>query len=77
VHFTAPVKNGGSAITSYGTTCRSSNGGTTGIASGTKSPITVFGLTNGKTYRCTVTAVNQVGPGSVSAASAAFVPNHQ
>jgi regulation of enolase protein 1 (concanavalin A-like superfamily) len=77
VHFVAPAKNGGSAITSYGTTCRSSNGGATMIASGTKSPMTLFGLTNGKTYRCTVTAVNEVGPGSVSAQSAAFVPNHQ
>jgi regulation of enolase protein 1 (concanavalin A-like superfamily) len=77
VNFKAPAKNGGSAITSYGTTCRSSNGGTAGIASGTKSPMTVFGLTNGRTYRCTVTAVNEVGPGSVSASSAAFVPNHQ
>ncbi len=41
--------------TSYTATCTSSDGGASATAIGTASPITVTGLTNGKTYTCTVT----------------------
>ena len=74
VAFTAPLSTGGSAITSYTGTCTSSDGGTTGSTSGSNSPIIVTGLTNGKTYTCSVTATNAVGTSISSAASNAIVP---
>ena len=55
VTFTAPANNG-AAITSYSATCTSSNGGTAKSKAGPGSPITVAGLTAGKTYTCTVSA---------------------
>jgi large repetitive protein len=54
VSFTAPVNNGGSAISSY--TVTSSPGGVT--ASGGTSPILVTGLSSGTTYTFTVVANN-------------------
>lgn len=74
VSFTAPTSTGGTAITGYTATCTSSDGGTTGSANGTASPLTVSGLSNGKTYTCTVSAANSVGSGSASSASAGFSP---
>jgi hypothetical protein len=74
VSFQAPASNGGSTITSYTVACTSINGGVGRTATGTASPITVSGLTNGRTYSCRVTARNAVGPGTASAASASFVP---
>ncbi len=65
VSFTAPISNGGSSITSY--TVTSSPGGIT--ATGTASPITVTGLTNGTAYTFTVTATNAVGTGPASSPS--------
>ena len=70
VSFTAPASNGGSAITSY--TATSSPGGVTGT--GTASPITVTGLTNGTTYTFTVTATNSVGTSLPSSASNSVTP---
>ena len=65
-----------SAITSYGAACTSSNGGTSGSASGAASPLVVGTLTNGKSYTCTVTATNTNGAGpGTSPASAAVVPS--
>lgn len=71
VSFTAPTYTGGTGATivSYTATCTSSDGGATGTASGTSSPITVTGLTAGDDYTCTVTATNSYG--ITSAASAA------
>ncbi|MCX7148002.1 MAG: fibronectin type III domain-containing protein [Rhodocyclales bacterium] len=66
VSFAAPASNGGSAITSY--TVTSSPGGLTGA--GASSPIAVTGLTGGTLYTFTVTAVNAVGTGAASTASA-------
>jgi hypothetical protein len=70
VTFTAPASNGGSAILSY--TVTSSPGGVTGT--GSASPISVGGLTNGTAYTFTVTATNAVGPSAASAPSAAVTP---
>ena len=70
VTFTSPVSNGGSAITGY--TITSSPGGLTGT--GTASPITVSGLTNGTAYTFTVTATNLIGTSLASAASNSVTP---
>jgi hypothetical protein len=65
VAFTAPSSYGGAAITSY--TVTSSPGGIT--ATGSSSPITITGLTNGTSYTFTVTASNSAGTGPASVAS--------
>lgn len=70
VTFTAPSSNGGNAITGY--TVTSNPGGLTGT--GTSSPITVSGLTNGTTYTFTVTATNDIGTSAASASSSAVTP---
>lgn len=70
VTFTAPVSNGGAAITGY--TVTSSPGGITGT--GSVSPITVTGLTNGTAYTFTVTATNGIGTGIASTASNSVTP---
>ncbi|MBI2319566.1 MAG: fibronectin type III domain-containing protein, partial [Betaproteobacteria bacterium] len=71
VNFAGPDSNGGSAITGY--TVTSSPGGLT--ESGTASPITVPGLTNGTAYTFTVTATNANGTGSASVASNSVTPS--
>jgi uncharacterized protein (TIGR02145 family) len=67
IAFLAPTNNGGSVITGY--TVTSNPGGITGTGSG--SPITVSGLTNGTSYTFTVVAINAVGSSAASAASTA------
>jgi hypothetical protein len=71
VTFIAPANNGGSEILSY--TVTSSPGGIT--ATGSASPITVTGLTNGTPYTFTVVATNSVGDSASSSASTAVTPN--
>jgi uncharacterized repeat protein (TIGR02543 family) len=66
VVFTAPADNGGSTITSYTLTVVET--GQTFTGSG--SPITVTGLTNGSAYTFKVTATNAVGNSDSSTASA-------
>ena len=66
VAFT-PGFDGGSPITGYTARCSSTNGGVTKSANGTRSPITVTGLTPTKNYKCRVKARNAVGPGPFSA----------
>jgi trimeric autotransporter adhesin len=68
VSFTAPSSDGGSPITSY--TVRSNSGRET---TGTSSPLTVTGLTNGTPYTFTVTATNARGTGLPSLASSPAV----
>jgi hypothetical protein len=74
VSFKAPADTGGAAIDVYTATCQGVSGGATGSQAGVGSPLTVAGLTNGRTYTCTVTAQNAKGPGSPSAQSATIVP---
>ena len=70
VTFTAPLSNGGSAITGY--TVTSNPGNITGT--GTASPITITGLTNGTAYNFTVRATNAIGTSVVSSASNLVTP---
>jgi len=70
VSFSAPSDNGGNLITGYEVT--SSPGNIT--ATGTSSPITVTGLSNGTTYTFTVKAINAAGGSAPSAASNAVTP---
>ncbi len=65
ISFTAPVSNGGSAITSY--TVTSSPGGIT--ATGSSSPISITGLTASTVYTFTVTASNVATTSVASTAS--------
>ena len=69
VSFKAPASDGGSKITSY--TVTSSSGQK---ASGSASPITVKGLTNGTSCTFTVTAANKIGSGPPSKASNSVTP---
>jgi hypothetical protein len=68
--FTKPASNG-APITKYLATCASINGGKVKTKTGKASPLTMTGLTPGKTYRCTVKATNSRGAGPASKASAA------
>jgi len=71
VSFTAPVNDGGSAITGY--TVTSDPDGIT--ASGSSSPIIVTGLTNGTSYTFTVVATNSIGNSASSDPSSAVTPS--
>ena len=70
VSFQAPTSDGGSPITSYEAI---SNPGNI-KAKGSKTPLTVKGLTNGKAYTFKVRAVNAAGPGPWSLKSNAVIP---
>lgn len=70
VSFTPPANDGGDAIQRY--EVLASPGGI--AASGTSSPVTVTGLTNGVSYTFTVSAINSAGSSAPSAASNAIVP---
>ncbi len=70
VAFTAPAFNGGSVITGYTVTSDPE-----GISkTGTASPLTVSGLTNGIAYKFTVTVSNVLGTSDPSDASAPVTP---
>ncbi len=70
VSFTAPANNGGLPISNY--TVTSSPDGIT--ASGSSSPVTVTGLTDGTAYTFNVVATNAIGTGTASASSAQVTP---
>ncbi len=79
ISFVAPVSDGGSAITSYTVTSSPDDSNPNGItATGSVSPITVTGLSNGTTYTFTVVATNIVGDsassGAISATPQAPIP---
>ncbi|MEI8002350.1 MAG: fibronectin type III domain-containing protein, partial [Actinomycetes bacterium] len=67
VTFTRP--DGGPPPSTYRVTCTSSDGGQARTLVKSGSPYVVEGLTAGRTYRCTVTALFDGTPGPVSAAS--------
>jgi hypothetical protein len=69
VTFTAPSNIGGSAITGYRVV--SSNGVS---ATGSASPITVTGLTNGTAYTFRVIAINSYGESVLSSSSNSATP---
>ena len=69
VSFTAPTDVGGSAITGYRAQSNTGIG-----ASGTSSPITVTGLTNGTSYTFNVWAINAFGYSAPSDASGSVSP---
>lgn len=71
VTFLAPVDAGSSPITDYVVTATPAGA----TATGTTSPITVAGLTNGTAYTFTVAAVNSVGVGPPSDPSNSVVPS--
>ena len=68
VSFRAPSGNG-APIMSYTATCVSSNGGKTRTKVAGSGPLTVTGLTVGKSYSCAVTATNSRGTGRASTRS--------
>jgi hypothetical protein len=65
VSFAVPGDSGAD-ITSFTAACKSSNGGVAKNRKGNATPVTVTGLTGGKTYQCTVTATNSRGTGPLS-----------
>ncbi len=72
VSWSAPVSNGGAAITAY-TVTASPGGRTCGLSSGALS-CTISGLANGTSYTFTVTATNTVGTSNSSPATSAVTP---
>ena len=65
VAFTAPSNVGGGAITSY-IAIATTSAGVVFTATGSATPITITGLTNGTAYTVQVAAVNAFGPGPYS-----------
>ena len=76
MNFSASASDGGAAITGYRADCISSNGGASGSNSSgpNATSIQVVGVTNGRSYTCTVTASNSVGSGPASAPSNLVIP---
>ena len=71
VEFSVPATDGGSSITAYTVTSTPGNISETGTAS----PITLKGLTNGVSYTFTVKAANEAGMGPASDPSPSVTPS--
>jgi len=69
VKFGVPANNG-APIMRYTATCTSTNGGAPNGKTAKAGPLTVTGLSAGKTYTCTVKATNARGTGPTSHTSA-------
>ena len=69
IAFTAPSDVGGGAITSYEAIATDTVSGVVFIASGSSTPISITGLTDGQSYTTTVTAINAYGPSGISGTS--------
>jgi hypothetical protein len=74
VSFAPPAYDGSDPVTSYTATCVSGDGTSSGSISGPYNPLTVFGLSNGRSYSCTVTATNVIGTSAPSSTSNTVVP---
>ncbi len=76
VAWSAPVDNGGSAITRYQLQYRTGGGAWMPITSGigTSTSHTITGLTNGDSYHVQVRAVNVQGSGAWSTSATAMLP---
>lgn len=76
VAFSAPAFNGGLEITTYeyALSTNSYATWTTRATGTTASPLVITGLSNGTSYQVKLRAVNTLGAGAVSAASAAVTP---
>jgi hypothetical protein len=72
VSFVAGADNG-SPITSYSVVCTSANGGVTGGATGTTSPIAITHASTALTYVCTVSATNGDGTSSATPSGTVIV----
>ena len=72
VTFTAPSDVGNDDITGFIATAFT--GSTAVGATGTSSPISITGLSNGSSYTVAVSAVNNYGTGPLSAATSSFSP---
>jgi hypothetical protein len=75
VSFSAPVSDGGSAITGYTVTSNPS-GGTDVNAGSTATTHTITGLKNGTAYTFSVQATNAAGTGPASSPSNSVIPVH-
>jgi hypothetical protein len=75
IYLTVSVDDdGSSAISTYTATCTDGTTPYTGTSS--TSRVTVSGLTNGVSYRCSVTATNAAGTSEASASSPPIVPEY-
>jgi len=73
--WTAPSSNGGNSITGYVVEYTPSGGAAQTVSTGSATAsYTVTGLTNGTAYTFRVAAVNAIGTGAYSSASAAVTP---
>jgi len=72
ITFTAPSDVGNDAITGF--IASATTGSTVVGATGTSSPITISGLSNGSAYTVTVAAQNDYGTGPSSSASGSVTP---
>ena len=77
--FTAPLSDGGAAVTNYEYALSIDNGATWAswlplAPPDAVSPITIVGLVNGTTYRAKLRAVNAAGAGPESTMSSVFMP---